>query len=230
MKGGLIIIEGNIGAGKSTFAKELSRSLNGEYISEPDEGTNPYLFDYYEDPHRWAFEMQMFLLSKRFRAQKYAQNAIRHFGNGFLVMDRSYYGDICFANVQKKFGYFSIRDYETYLMHHTDMKVNLEPPAYSIFLDVSPQVCKNRISKRMTEKAGRSCESNISLDYLSALQDEINELALHMEPNTKVKHLDWSSERSSGEIREIVRSIASEIKFSPDNVYDFTVGLSGIGN
>ena len=74
MNGGLVIVEGNIGAGKSTFAKHLADALNGEYLPEPDEKTNPYLADYYRDPARWAFDVQMFLLTKRYRAQRYAQS------------------------------------------------------------------------------------------------------------------------------------------------------------
>ena len=100
MNGGLIIVEGNIGAGKSTFAQHLARALDGEYLPEPADGTNPYLEDYYRDPARWAFEMQMFLLTRRYRAQKYAQGKVRHKG-GFVVLDRSYYGDVCFANVHE---------------------------------------------------------------------------------------------------------------------------------
>ena len=76
MNGGVIIVEGNIGAGKSTFAQHLARALDGEYLPEPADGTNPYLEDYYRDPARWAFEMQMFLLTRRYRAQKYAQGKV----------------------------------------------------------------------------------------------------------------------------------------------------------
>ena len=151
MNAGVIIIEGNIGAGKSTFAQHLANALDGEYLPEPADGSNPYLEDYYKDPSRWAFEMQMFLLTKRYRAQKYAQSKIRHNG-GFVVLDRSYYGDVCFANVQRKMLYFSERDYSTYLSHHSDMKTNLEPPAMAIFLNVSPEICQARIEKRLTEK------------------------------------------------------------------------------
>lgn len=106
MNSGVIIVEGNIGAGKSTFAQHLAKALDGEYLPEPADGTNPYLADYYADPAKWAFEMQMFLLTRRYRAQKYAQGKVRHKG-GFVVLDRSYYGDVCFANVQRQLGYFA---------------------------------------------------------------------------------------------------------------------------
>lgn len=229
MKGGLIIVEGNIGAGKSTLAKELAERLDGEYLAEPDESTNPYLADYYRDPARWAFEMQMFLLTRRYRVQRYAQSKVRHYGNGFVVMDRSYYGDVCFANVQLQMGYFTQRDYETYLSHHTDMKVHLEPPAMAIFLDVAPSVCKDRISKRMSEKEGRKCEAGIDLAYLDALDAEIGKLADSMTGKTVVKHLDWNGNKCPLEIKSKCNELAAELKLHDQTVYDFWTGTAGIG-
>ena len=228
MNGGVIIVEGNIGAGKSTFAQILARALDGEYLPEPAEGTNPYLADYYRDPARWAFEMQMFLLTRRYRAQKYAQSKVRHSG-GFVVLDRSYYGDVCFANVQKELGYFSERDYVTYLSHHTDMKVNLEPPAVAIFLIVEPEVCKQRINHRLSVQKGRECESSISIEYLQALDREIFKLSVSMSPSTLVKQLQWSSERNEAKIAKMCEGFALDIRSRKQTVYDFWTGTDGIG-
>ena len=228
MNSGLIIVEGNIGAGKSTFAQILSSALGGEFLPEPADGTNPYLEDYYKEPSRWAFEMQMFLLTRRYRAQKYAQSKVRYNG-GFVVLDRSYYGDVCFANVQLQMGYFTTRDYETYLSHHADMKVNLEPPAMAIFLDVDAGVCKERIIKRMSEKEGRKCESGISLDYLNALQREIGSLADSMAQSTDVKRLPWCIERTEDEIARKCECFALDIKSKKQTVFDFWTGTQGIG-
>lgn len=229
MNGGVIIVEGNIGAGKSTFAQHLARALDGEYLPEPADGTNPYLEDYYRDPAQWAFEMQMFLLTRRYRAQKYAQGKVRHKG-GFVVLDRSYYGDVCFANVQRQLGYFSERDYETYLSHHADMKVNLEPPAMAIFLCVDTSVCKERINRRLSEKEGRKCESGISLDYLDRLDSEIKELADSLKGKTIVKDLPWTAERNDDAIGHVCEGYALDIVARKQSVYDFWTGTNGIGD
>lgn len=229
MNGGVIIVEGNIGAGKSTFAQHLARALDGEYLPEPADGTNPYLEDYYRYPARWAFEMQMFLLTRRYRAQKYAQGKVRHKG-GFVVLDRSYYGDVCFANVQRQLGYFSERDYETYLSHHADMKVNLEPPAMAIFLRVDTIVCKERINRRLSEKEGRRCESGISLDYLDRLDSEIKELADSLKGKTIVKELPWTAERNDDAIEYVCEGYALDIVARKQSVYDFWTGTNGIGD
>lgn len=229
MNGGVIIVEGNIGAGKSTFASILAEKLNGEYIAEPDEKSNPYLEDYYRDPHRWAFEMQMYLLSNRYRSQKYAQSKVRKNCGGFCVMDRSYYGDVCFAAVQRELGYFSMRDFSTYMMHHTDMKSQLEPPAAAIFLDVSAETSKRRIERRIHEKTGRKCEAGIDLPYLCALEMEIHSLEECMSGYTNIIDLAWNEDLSREQIAEKCDDISRTIRgFSP-SIYDFWIGKAGKG-
>ena len=235
MNGGLIIVEGNIGAGKSTFAKMLAKRLKGEYYAEPNENTNPYLADYYSEfagkipKQGYAFKMQMHLLSRRYRAQKHAQCKIRDMGRGFVVMDRSYYGDVCFANVQLQIGLFDTRDYETYLCHHADMKVQLEPPVMAIFLETSPETNRARISKRMSENAGRKIESDIDLGYLQKLDREIRKLAQSMDGKTIVKRLEWDDDRSPAQIQEKCNELAVELELKEQSVYDFWTGTDGIG-
>ena len=114
-------------------------------------------------------------------------------------MDRSYYVDVCFANVQRQLSYFSERDYTTYLSHHTDMKVNLEPLAVALFLCVDTGVCKERTNRRLSEKEGRKCESGITIDYLDRLDSEIRTLADSLKGKTIVKDLPWTSEKSDDE-------------------------------
>lgn len=229
MKSGLIIIEGNIGAGKSTFAKLLAERLNGVYLEEPDEKTNPYLADYYKDPARWAFDIQMYLLSKRYRMHQDAQTTILNRKDTFIVMDRSYYGDVCFAIVQKELGYFSDRDYATYLALHTDMKTHVLPPTMAIFLDANADTCKGRIDKRMSEKEGRKCESSIDLGYLTALNAEIGKLAESMKGQTVVKHLDWNGDKNKAGIEAVCDKIANELLTKQSSVYDFWTGINGVG-
>jgi deoxyadenosine/deoxycytidine kinase len=61
----LIIIEGNISAGKSTLTRELAQALGYRVFLEPT-STNPFLADFYRDPKRYALRMQVYLLRRRF--------------------------------------------------------------------------------------------------------------------------------------------------------------------
>jgi deoxyadenosine/deoxycytidine kinase len=54
----LIIIEGNISAGKSTLTRELAEALNYRVFLEPT-STNPFLADFYRDPKKYALRMQV---------------------------------------------------------------------------------------------------------------------------------------------------------------------------
>ena len=226
MDSGVIIIEGNIGAGKSTFAQALAGRLGAEYIPEPAEGTNPYLESYYEAPARWAFEMQMFLLTSRFRAHRYACARAMH-KSGFCVMDRSYYGDIAFAKVQRKLGYFSERDYKTYLMHHRDMQGFLPPPSYAIFLEADPAVCSKRIAKRASEIAGRQCESGIDIGYLQDLDSMIRTLCNDMRGTCPVSEIDYTRDRTAAEVEACADSVAAMIEAMAGADPSFWLAVNG---
>lgn len=63
IENGVIILEGNIGAGKTTLAHKISAAikrmgLKSQTHEEPASGTNPFLDDYYKDPKATAFKMQ----------------------------------------------------------------------------------------------------------------------------------------------------------------------------
>jgi len=49
----IVIIEGNIGAGKSTLSKQVAESMGYALFQEPTTG-NPYLEKYYAEPKVYA--------------------------------------------------------------------------------------------------------------------------------------------------------------------------------
>ena len=61
-----IAIAGNIGAGKTTLTKLLSKKYKFEGHYE-DVLKNPYLDDFYEQMERWSFNLQIYFLNSRFR-------------------------------------------------------------------------------------------------------------------------------------------------------------------
>ena len=205
-KNGYVIIEGNIGAGKSTFAEAIASALQDHgqtatKLMEPDEESNPFLPLYYSDPKRWAFTMQAFLLGKRFEMTQYAQHGALS-GRGWFVMDRSYFGDLYFAVVQKHDRFFTSDEFNAYVNLHHAMQANIHYPTAAIFLNCSPEICKKRIDKRMSEKAGRVCESSISMDYLESLQREIDKMNDFLSRQTKVISLDWNGDKDESGLKK----------------------------
>ena len=192
---GYVIIEGNIGVGKSTFSELLAealreRGVKAQTLPEPDETNNPFLPLYYSDPERYALEMQMHLLHKRYAATQFAQWGAMA-GQGWFVLDRSFYGDLCFAAVQMRRGYFSRAQVESYHSAHRSMELHLGMPTAAIFLHAGAEDCRARISKRMSEKEGRACESGIEIAYLEELQAEIDTLEAYMNGRTRVFSTPW---------------------------------------
>ena len=225
MAGKVIIVEGIIGAGKSLLAPELGKALGDGtlVLMEPDErgGLNPYLADFYKDTDRWALTMQMHLLSRRYRMHLQAQWHSMNTG-GHAVMDRSFYGDTCFARMMNRSGHISDREFETYSLTYHAMTASVLLPQVCVRLLVSPEIAAERIGKRLSEREGRKSEGSIDLGYLKKLDMEITHMTnVLSSQGVKVLELPWDVDRDSSEDRErAVTSLASRIKeFSPPDVF-----------
>ena len=135
MSGQLIIVEGLIGAGKSTLTTHLQELFpEASSYQEPDEvaDRNPYLHDFYLDMPRWALTMQLHLLTTRAAMQREGQQQALSF------CDRSVYGDACFAQMLLKEGILTQREFHTYLQAHKELCLGLQKPDLCILLDVHP--------------------------------------------------------------------------------------------
>ena len=60
-----IAVAGNIGSGKTTLTRILSKHYGWEPHFE-DVDDNPYLNDFYADMQRWSFNLQVYFLNSRF--------------------------------------------------------------------------------------------------------------------------------------------------------------------
>ncbi len=154
-----IAIAGNIGSGKSTLTKLLSHHYGWEPRFETVE-ENPYLQDYYQDIHRWSFNMEVFFLKERFRDLLYIQQAHRD-----IIQDRTIYeGVYVFMENNKAMGNLTDRDYETYMELFKQMISVVRPPDLMIYLKASVPHLVGNIQQR-----GRQYEQSIKLDYLENL-------------------------------------------------------------
>ena len=60
-----MIVEGNIGVGKSTLARKMAKELGCTLFMEPTV-ENPYLEKFYADPHKYALKLQLWILQQRY--------------------------------------------------------------------------------------------------------------------------------------------------------------------
>ena len=179
----LIWVEGIIGAGKTTFSKEVARRLNLWLVEEPVE-SNPYLELFYKNQKKYAFGMQIHLLHRRYAMQQLA-SYIAAGTTSFdgAVLDRSLSGDRVFAKLHRDAGNIEEIDWQTYEMAYDVMCRTLLPPTLLIFLDVQPETAYQRIIRR-----SRSAESGLLKEYLITLRRGYNELLYEAERGL----LPWS--------------------------------------
>ena len=213
----VVIVEGIIGAGKSVLTEELGLALGEKtlVLMEPDEkdDSNPYLSDFYSDAHRWAFIMQAHLLQARYRMHLHAQwHAMSN--NGHAILDRSYFGDTCFARLQVRHGSMSKREFETYQNLYHAMTASVLLPNVCVRLLVGPEIANERISRRMEDRDGRKCEQAIDLQYLRDLDREISHMTgVLRQLGVTVIDMPWDVDRETVESRRsAVQSLASRIE------------------
>ena len=159
-----IAIAGNIGAGKTTLTKILAKHFNWSPQYE-DVENNPYLNDFYNDMHRWSFNLQVYFLNSRLKQLV----EIRR-GNQVVIQDRTIYEDAyIFAPNLHEMQLMSKRDFENYKNFFETLKSMVNPPDLLIYLKASVPTLVGQIQKR-----GREYEENIRRDYLKRLNEYYN--------------------------------------------------------
>ena len=174
----MIIIEGNIGAGKSTFLKLLAKaSQDLEVAQEPleswhkkEDGSN-LLENFYTDPKRWAYTLETFAMAARLQDHILNSKILKP-----IVVERSIYsGHYCFAKNDFLSGYMTAIEWELYQQwFKTIIASYAKPPKAFIYLKVSPKIALERIKKR-----SRIGEENISLEYLIEIEKRHEEFLIN---------------------------------------------------
>jgi deoxyadenosine/deoxycytidine kinase len=154
-----VAVAGNIGVGKSTLVGLLCERLGWQPFYEPV-AENPYLADFYQDMHAWAFHSQIFFLTRRLRAHR---QLLDHPTS--VIQDRSVYEDAeIFAHNLYQKGLIDDRDYRAYRELYQVLTEFLPPPDLVIYLQASVPTLLERIRSR-----GRDYEQDIDQAYLEQL-------------------------------------------------------------
>lgn len=160
-----IAIAGNIGAGKTTLTTMLAKRYGWKAHFEPVDN-NPYLADYYEDMNRWAFNLQIYFLNKRFRdVVEISRSA------DTVIQDRTIFEDArIFAPNLHDMGLMSNRDFDNYT-HLFDLMLSLvKLPDLLIYIRCSVPHLIDHIQMR-----GREYEQTMRIDYLRGLNERYEE-------------------------------------------------------
>ena len=185
------VLEGNIGAGKSTFLDIVRKNLDIDVILEPTDkwqkiGASGNLLElFYNDTPRWAYTFQSYAFVSR--VQALYERELHSTSGTMHLLERSVYCDrYCFAKGAYELGNLTTLEWQIYkewfnwLVERYTTK-----PAGFVYLRVSPDICLKRLTKR-----SRSEESEIAIAYLELLHR---------------KHEDWLINKK--EISDFIKDV-----------------------
>lgn len=191
----VIWVEGVIASGKTRFAKEIAKRLEFKLLEEPVEA-NFYLDAFYNDPERYAFGMQIFLLHHRYTMKIIASMEAARGVHPGLILDRSIAGDRAFAKLHWRKGNISDLDWQCYNYCYQVMARSISPPTLLLYLDVQPETAYKRMQDRH-----RGVEDGVPLQYLRELRSVYDELLVEIEAglvpwhhSVKVSRIIWDTE------------------------------------
>jgi deoxyadenosine/deoxycytidine kinase len=220
VRGKVLIVEGLISAGKSTAGIEIHAYVQElgipcKFFPEP---LIPELLELFlSDQKKYAFSFQLTMLVKRqaiYReAHKYAMQGY------FCIIDRSLYGDYCFALMHKNRGNISETpslnssidsevpsEWKSYLsVLHSE---EFEHPDYVIYLEVSADTAIKRCIQR-----DRKGEKKYDRAYFQELCDVYRNV-IPASPAKNFLVVDWNEDRIVG---EIAVPLLNEVKKLYDN-------------
>ena len=200
----IVVIEGNIGTGKTTFLKNLIKSKHLEetfkgkkidYIFEPvdqwlnfkdDEGIN-VLDRFYNDIEKFAFSFQWLAFMTRIKS-------IMNSNADIIVVERSVFTDKnVFVNSLYKSGKITNIEWKIYnewfnwILNTFKLQKHL-----FIYLQADPKISMNRIKNR-----GREEEKNISFEYLETLSKNHDEWLINLDNSLTINYEnDFSSKEN----------------------------------
>ncbi|MEX1071522.1 MAG: deoxynucleoside kinase [Anaerolineales bacterium] len=156
----LVLVAGNIGAGKTSLAEKIGRKMNWRTSFEVVE-QNPYLSKFYGDMKTWGFHLQVHLLGQRAQQHLEAYRDPKSY-----ILDRSIYEDYhIFARALHKLGNMTEEDLFTYERVYKMIIEYLPWPDLLIFLRAPAESLMRRIKIR-----GREMETGITQEYLQLLE------------------------------------------------------------
>ena len=154
-----LVIEGNIGAGKTSLAQMLSEDLNGKLILEKFED-NPFLPKFYDDPERYSFPLELSFLADRYRQHK-EELTNRDIFTPLMVADYYFSKSLIFAGIT-----LPEDEYHLYRQLYSIIHQQIPIPDLYVYLHLPVEKLLENITTR-----GRDYEKSINADYLKKLQD-----------------------------------------------------------
>jgi deoxyadenosine/deoxycytidine kinase len=204
-----IIIEGNIGSGKTTFVNYISKNFKDATVNyEPVEKWQSYkdeqdinlLNNFYNDQQRWGYTFQNMAFMTR------VKDLIKPCDTKYKFIERSIYTDRnCFALNCYETGKINKMEWEIYTdwFNWLSNSFDVKPDGY-IYLRVKPDICLERINKR-----NRQEESGIPIEYLENIHIKHDDWLLN-EKKIPILVLDWNCSFDNN-IKDVIESFIKKL-------------------
>lgn len=161
-----LVVEGPIGAGKTTLARRLGARLSADLVLEQP-AENPFIARFYQDMARYALPTQLFFLFQRARMieplkqpDMFARPAVADF-----LLDK----DLLFARVT-----LSGDEFALYQKIYDALRPQAPVPDLVIYLQAQPAVLVERVKRRAA-----GFERGISEEYLALLAESYARFFYH---------------------------------------------------
>ena len=209
-----IAIEGVIGAGKTSLAIQLEKTLVGNIILEEFE-ENPFLEDFYKDPEHFAFQTQIFFLLSRYRQQeKINQYDLFH---QRIIADYMFNKDRIFATLN-----LNEKEMTLYNMVAQVLEKQIVKPDLAIYLHASTDRLMQNIQRR-----GRKYEKKIEREYIDSLNNLYEEYFWNYVDSPlliiNTENLDFVN--NENHLKQITIEISKHKKGKKIINFDFSKGL-----
>ena len=152
-----IVVEGNIGSGKTSLVKMLTKELSAHSIYE-EFSDNPFLPKFYAEPEKHAFPLELSFLAERYHQLKKELNT-RDLFHKNIISDYYFIKSLIFAEITLPEDEFALYKKLFHIIHQ-----KLPQPDLLIYLYSDVERLQKNISMR-----GRDYESQITDDYLKKI-------------------------------------------------------------
>jgi deoxyguanosine kinase len=154
-----LVIEGNIGAGKTTFAKKLSEEFDAKLILEQF-AENPFLPKFYNDPEKYSFPLELSFLAERYGQLK-KELTNRDLFHRLTIADYYFMKSLIFAQ-----NTLAQDEYNLYRNFFDIIYERLPKPDLFVYLHLPEEKLLANIRKR-----GREYEQSINAEYLRKIRE-----------------------------------------------------------
>ena len=154
-----VVIEGNIGAGKTTLAGRIAEQFNAHLILEHF-ADNPFLPKFYTDPEKYSFPLEFSFLASRYKQLK-EELVPQDLFKSFTVADYYFMKSLVFAASTLTGDEYNLYRQIFYIIYGS-----LPKPDIYVYLHLNPDRLLENIRRR-----GRNYEKSITKEYLQKIQD-----------------------------------------------------------